>query len=127
MNFIEVKDMSKIYGSGDNEVRANDQINFKIKQGELTVIVGASGAGKSTLLNILGGMDTNTHGDILVSGKNISKYNDRERTTYRRTGLGFVFQFYNLVPNLTALENGELASEIVKNALNPADTLKKLD
>ncbi|MBT9672555.1 ATP-binding cassette domain-containing protein [Secundilactobacillus kimchicus] len=124
MGYIEVKHCSKIYGSGETEVRANDDINFDIKQGELTIIVGASGAGKSTLLNILGGMDTPTKGEIVVNGKNIAAYNNRQLTTYRRHSVGFVFQFYNLVPNLTALENVELASQIAPTALDAQKTLQ---
>ncbi|GHP14040.1 ABC transporter ATP-binding protein [Lentilactobacillus fungorum] len=124
MTYIKVRDSSKIYQTGDEEVRANDAISFEIKKGELTIIVGASGAGKSTLLNILGGMDKPTKGDVIINGKNIANYNTRKLTTYRRRSVGFVFQFYNLVPNLTALENVELASQIAPDALNPEEVLK---
>ncbi|MBW1606375.1 ABC transporter ATP-binding protein [Lactobacillus sp. Sy-1] len=121
--YIDVKHSYKIYGSGENETRANDDISFSLAKGELTIIVGASGAGKSTLLNILGGMDTNTKGDVIINGKNISKYDQRQLTTYRRHSIGFVFQFYNLIPNLTSLENVQLASEIAPDALDGEQVL----
>lgn len=124
MAYIDVKHVSKIYGSGEQEVRANDNINFEIKKGELTIIVGASGAGKSTLLNILGGMDTPTKGDVIVNGKDISNYSPKQLTTYRRLSVGFVFQFYNLIPNLTALENVELASQISPDSLDVPEVMK---
>lgn len=124
MAYIDVKHVSKIYGSGEQEVRANDNINFEIKKGELTIIVGASGAGKSTLLNILGGMDTPTKGDVIVNGKDISNYSSKQLTTYRRLSVGFVFQFYNLIPNLTALENVELASQISPDSLDVPEVMK---
>lgn len=123
MAYIDVKQVSKIYGSGEQEVRANDDINFEIKKGELTIIVGASGAGKSTLLNILGGMDTPTKGDVIVNGKDISNYSPKQLTTYRRLSVGFVFQFYNLIPNLTALENVELASQISPDSLDVREVM----
>ncbi len=126
MVMIKVQHSSKIYGSGETEVRANDDISFAIRSGELTVIVGASGAGKSTLLNIIGGMDTNTKGNIIIDGKDISQYSPKKLTTYRRNQIGFVFQFYNLVPNLTAIENVELASEIAPHALNPKDIMQEV-
>ncbi|MDD6300380.1 MAG: ABC transporter ATP-binding protein, partial [Ruminococcus sp.] len=113
----------KIYGSGEQEIRALDNITFDVEKGELCVIVGPSGAGKTTLLNILGGMDTATSGTVMLAGREISKLGDRELTDYRRTDVGFVFQFYNLVQNLTALENVELASEICKDSLDAAETL----
>lgn len=118
MAYIEVRNESKIYGSGEQEVRANDNVNFTISKGELTVIVGASGAGKSTLLNILGGMDSPTKGQVIINGKDIANYSSRKMTTFRRRSIGFVFQFYNLIPNLTALENVELASQISPEALD---------
>lgn len=118
MAYIEVRNESKIYGSGEQEVRANDNVNFTISKGELTVIVGASGAGKSTLLNILGGMDSPTKGQVIINGKDIANYSSRKMTTFRRRSIGFVFQFYNLIPNLTALENVELASQISPDALD---------
>ncbi|MGF2385175.1 ABC transporter ATP-binding protein [Lentilactobacillus otakiensis] len=124
MAYIDVKHVSKIYGSGEQEVRANDDINFEIKKGELTIIVGASGAGKSTLLNILGGMDTPTKGDVIINGQNISNYSPKQLTTYRRLSVGFVFQFYNLIPNLTALENVELASQISPDSLDVPEVMK---
>ena len=124
MAYIDVKHVSKISGSGDQEVRANDDINFEIKKGELTIIVGASGAGKSTLLNILGGMDTPTKGDVIVNDRNIATYSPKQLTTYRRLSVGFVFQFYNLIPNLTALENVELASQISPDSLDVPEVMK---
>lgn len=124
MAYIDVKHVSKIYGSGEQEVRANDDINFETKKGELTIIVGASGAGKSTLLNILGGMDTPTKGDVIINGKNIANDSPKQLTTYRRLSVGFVFQFYNLIPNLTALENVELASQISPDSLDVPEVMK---
>ncbi|MCB4939932.1 ABC transporter ATP-binding protein [Streptococcus mutans] len=123
-NLISLKDVYKIYNENkEDEVRANNKINFTIKKGELTIIVGNSGAGKSTLLNILGGMDQATRGQVQIGEKNLTDLSERELTTYRRLDVGFVFQFYNLVPNLTALENVELASEVVKDVLDPKDVL----
>lgn len=124
MSYIEVRNSSRTYKTGDQELYANDHISFDIQKGELTIIVGASGAGKSTLLDILGGMDKPTKGNIIINDKNISKYNNHQLTYYRRNSVGFVFQFYNLIPNLTALENVELASEIAPNSFNPAEILK---
>ncbi|MGM9888835.1 MAG: ABC transporter ATP-binding protein, partial [Limosilactobacillus sp.] len=109
---------------GDEKLYANKDISFSIEKGELVIILGASGAGKSTLLNILGGMDTNTSGEVIVAGHDIAEYDRRELTTYRRLSVGFVFQFYNLIPNLTAKENVELASEIVPQALDAVEALK---
>ena len=123
MAYIEFGNVCKIYGSGEQEIRALDNITFDVEKGELCVIVGPSGAGKTTLLNILGGMDTATSGTVMLAGREISKLGDRELTDYRRTDVGFVFQFYNLVQNLTALENVELASEICKDSLDAAETL----
>ena len=123
MAYIEFRNVCKIYGSGEQEIRALDNITFDVEKGELCVIVGPSGAGKTTLLNILGGMDTATSGTVMLAGRAISKLGDRELTDYRRTDVGFVFQFYNLVQNLTALENVELASEICKDSLDAAETL----
>ncbi len=122
MAYIEFRNVCKIYGSGEQEIRALDNITFDVEKGELCVIVGPSGAGKTTLLNILGGMDTATSGTVMLAGREISKLGDRELTDYRRTDVGFVFQFYNLVQNLTALENVELASEICKDSLDAAET-----
>ena len=123
MAYIEFKDVSKIYKSGEIEVKALDKVNFEIEQGELVCILGHSGAGKTTALNILGGMDKATSGKITVAKKDITKYNKKDLIKYRRTNLGFVFQFYNLIQNLTALENVELATEICKNSLSPKETL----
>ena len=123
MAYIEFRNVCKIYGSGEQEIRALDNITFDVEKGELCVIVGPSGAGKTTLLNILGGMDTATSGTVMLAGREISKLGDRELTDYRRTDVVFVFQFYNLVQNLTALENVELASEICKDSLDAAETL----
>lgn len=122
-NFITVKNETRQYGSGEQTVYANHEVSFTIKPGEITVILGASGAGKSTLLNILGGMDRPTSGQVVINGHNIAQYDDHQLTTYRRDQIGFVFQFYNLVPNLTALENVELASEIAPDALDPKQTM----
>lgn len=123
MSYIDVRHNFKRYQSGDTEILANNDVSFTIEQGELAIILGASGAGKSTILNILGGMDTNTSGNVIIDGKNIAKYDKRQLTSYRRTDIGFVFQFYNLIQNLTARENVELASEIVSDALDPVQTL----
>lgn len=122
--FVDVKHMYKRYKMGDSVIVANNDINFSFNKGELVVIVGPSGAGKSTLLNIIGGMDTADEGEIIIDGKDIQKYNEKELTTYRRYDIGFVFQFYNLVQNLTCLENVELASQIVKDAIDPMQVLK---
>lgn len=116
MAYIEVKHSYKRYQMGETEIIANNDINFDIEKGELVIILGSSGAGKSTVLNILGGMDTNDEGNVIIDGVDISNYNAKQLTTYRREDVGFVFQFYNLVSNLTAKENVELASEIVKDA-----------
>lgn len=102
MAYIELKNNTKIYQSGDTTIYANKDITFSINKGELVVILGSSGVGKSTLLNILGGMEPNTSGDVIVAGKNIASYNAKQLITYRRNYVGFVFQFYNLIPNLTA-------------------------
>lgn len=123
MSYIDVRHNYKRYQTGDTEILANNDVSFTVEKGELSIILGASGAGKSTILNILGGMDTNTSGDVIIDGKNIAKYNKRELTGYRRSDIGFVFQFYNLIQNLTARENVELASEIVPDALDPVETL----
>lgn len=120
-----MKNSYKIYNEGkQNEVVANKDVNFTIDKGELVIILGNSGAGKSTILNILGGMDTNSKGDVIIDGKNIANLNKKELTGYRRNDVGFVFQFYNLVANLTAKENVELASDIVKDALDSEKVLR---
>lgn len=123
MAYIKMEHCYKKYMVGEVEIIANNDINFEIEKGELVIILGSSGAGKSTVLNILGGMDTCDEGKVLIDGVDISKFNAKQLTEYRRNDVGFVFQFYNLVPNLTAKENVELASEIVKDALDPEKTL----
>ena len=124
MTYIEFKKVDKEYKTGEITIKALDNTNFEIEKGELVVIVGPSGAGKTTTLNILGGMDSITRGLVKIAGKNISNYNKKQLTEYRRNDIGFVFQFYNLVQNLTAIENVELATEISKNPLNPEEVLK---
>lgn len=126
MAYIEMKNSYKRYKSGQSEIIANNDISFEIEKGELAIILGSSGAGKSTVLNILGGMDTNDEGNVLIDGKDISTFNEKELTNYRRNDVGFVFQFYNLVPNLTAKENVELAAEIVKDALDATEVLQSV-
>ena len=122
--FIEFRDVRKVYKMGEVEIPALDGVSFQIKKGEFVVIAGASGAGKNTILNILGGMDTCTSGEILVDGEEVSKMDARQLTTYRRYDIGFVFQFYNLVQNLTARENVELAVQICKNPLDVDQTIE---
>lgn len=122
--FVKLKDITKVYHMGEVEIRAADNINFSIKKGEFVVIVGPSGAGKTTVLNILGGMDTATGGTLTVDGKDITAYDSRQLTGYRRDDIGFVFQFYNLIPNLTALENVELALQICKDPLDAKKVLE---
>ena len=126
MAFIEVRNVTKTYKTGEVEIKAVDEIGFGIDKGEFVVIVGPSGAGKTTILNILGGMDTATSGTIFVDNADITKYNESQLTAYRRDDVGFVFQFYNLVGNLTALENVELALQISKNPLEASDMLKEV-
>jgi putative ABC transport system ATP-binding protein len=121
--FVEFKNVKKIYKTGEVEIRALDDVNFQIEKGEFCVIVGPSGAGKTTILNILGGMDTLTEGKVYLDGQDISQLNKKQLTAYRRYDVGFVFQFYNLVQNLTALENVELATQICKNPLEPAKVM----
>lgn len=122
-DFIRLEEVRKIYQTGQVVTKAVDGINFTISEGEFVVIIGASGAGKTTILNILGGMDTVTSGSVFVDGNDIAKYSRRQLTQYRRNDIGFVFQFYNLVPNLTALENVELALQISKNPLDSEQIL----
>ena len=122
--FVSFQNVCKYYHMGEQHISAADHISFDIKKGEFCVIVGPSGAGKTTILNMLGGMDTCDEGSIMLDGKDISKYNNKQLTEYRRYDVGFVFQFYNLVQNLTALENVELASEICKEPLDPIETLE---
>lgn len=122
--FVQLENITKVYKMGEVEIRAVDGIDFAIKKGEFVVIVGPSGAGKTTVLNILGGMDTATTGRITVDGEDITRYNERQLTGYRRNDIGFVFQFYNLVPNLTAKENVELALQICKEPLDAQTVLE---
>lgn len=124
MGFVTIRNEYKRYQMGETTIVANDGINFEIEKGEFAIIVGPSGAGKSTVLNILGGMDTADEGEVLVDGKDIAKYSNKELTGYRRHDVGFVFQFYNLVPNLTAKENVELASQISPRALDAEQVLR---
>ena len=126
MSYIEFKNVNKNYKMGEITIKALDNTNFKIEKGELVVIVGPSGAGKTTTLNILGGMDTATSGDVLVDRKNITKLKPKELIKYRREDIGFVFQFYNLVPNLTAKENVELATQICKDSLDVDSVIEKV-
>ncbi|MGM9973759.1 MAG: ABC transporter ATP-binding protein [Clostridiaceae bacterium] len=121
--YIEMRDVKKIYKMGEVEIKAVDGVNFTIDKGEFVVVLGASGAGKSTVLNILGGMDSPTSGKIIVDGSEISSYKEKELTTYRRDDIGFVFQFYNLIQNLTAVENVELAVQICKDHLDPSEVM----
>lgn len=123
MSFIQFKDVTKEYDMGATKLLAVDRINFVIEEGEFVVILGPSGAGKSTLLNLLGGMDYATSGDIIINGKNIAQYKDDELTGYRATNVGFVFQFYNLIPTLTAVENVSLTKEVTKNSTDPVKVL----
>ncbi len=124
MAFVELKDVYKRYKMGEVTITASDGVSFTAEKGEFVIIVGASGAGKTTMLNMLGGMDTCDEGQIIVDGQDVAKLTSKELTTYRRYDIGFVFQFYNLVQNLTAKENVELASQISKNALDPEEVLK---
>lgn len=121
--YIEFNNVKKIYKMGEVEIEALSGVDFSINKGEFVIVAGASGAGKSTILNILGGMDQPTYGSVIVDGKDISKYSSKELTTYRRYDIGFVFQFYNLVQNLTAIENIELATQISKNPFDISETL----
>ena len=124
--FVTFENVSKIYKSGELQITALHDVSFTVDEGEFCVIVGASGAGKTTILNILGGMDTLTDGAVYLDGKRVSAYNDKRLTTYRRYDVGFVFQFYNLVHNLTALENVELAAQICKEPLDAATVLREV-
>ena len=126
MGFITFENVDREYHIGDNVIKAVDGINFKLEQGTFNVILGQSGAGKTTLLNLLGGMDSPTAGRIVVNGKEISSMSEHELTDYRRTQIGFVFQFYNLVPNLTALENVQLAEEICPDPLDAREMLQRV-
>lgn len=124
MAFVEFHDVKKVYQMGQVRIEALRDVNFEVEKGEFCVVVGASGAGKTTILNILGGMDTLSEGSVWLDGKEISSYNKRQLTEYRRFDIGFVFQFYNLVQNLTALENVELAAQICKDPLPAASVLE---
>ena len=123
MSYVEFSHVGKNYKMGELSIRALSDVSFSVEKGEVCVIVGASGAGKTTILNILGGMDTLTEGKVFLDGSEISAYNKKQLTTYRRYEIGFVFQFYNLVQNLTALENVELASQICKDSMDAAEVL----
>ena len=122
--FIQFKDVKKTYKVGDIEIHASNGVNFEVNKGEFVVIVGPSGAGKTTILNLLGGMDQPTSGSIMVDGQDVARYDEAKLTQYRRDDIGFVFQFYNLVPNLTALENVELALQICKDPLDAMAVLE---
>ncbi len=126
MSYITFKNVTKEYRSGENVVKAADNVSFGIEKGELCVVLGPSGAGKTTVLNLLGGMDRATSGTITVGGREITGLNEYELTGYRREDVGFVFQFYNLMPNLTALENVELAEQVCKNPLKPSEVLEQV-
>ena len=126
MSYIEIKNVNKIYRSGEVEIKALDNASFNIEKGELAVILGPSGAGKTTCLNILGGMDNVTSGEVIVDGVDIAKLENNDVIKYRRNDIGFVFQFYNLVQNLTALENVELAVQLCKDHLDPKEILTKV-
>ena len=126
MGYITFDHVSKHYNTGGTVVRALDDVSFDIEKGEFCVVLGPSGAGKTTLLNLLGGMDKATGGTIVVGGKQVTSLNGRQLTDYRRTDVGFVFQFYNLMPNLTALENVELARQVCKNALDPRVVMEQV-
>lgn len=123
-DYVRLREVKKIYKMGEVEIAAADGIDFSVGKGEFAVVVGASGAGKTTVLNILGGMDTATSGEVIVDGNDITTYNSKQLTAYRRDDIGFVFQFYNLVPNLTALENVELALQICKDPLDAMAVLE---
>jgi len=124
--YIEFSDVKKVYKMGEVDIKALDGVNFSIDKGEFVIVVGASGAGKSTILNILGGMDSPTSGSVYVDGNEVSSYNNKQLISYRRDDIGFVFQFYNLVQNLTAIENIELATQICKEPLSPSEIIESV-
>ena len=126
MSLIEFKEVSKIYKMGEVEIQALDKCSFNIEKGEFVVVLGASGAGKTTILNILGGMDSCSSGSVIIDNENIANYDDHKLCLYRRNDIGFVFQFYNLVQNLTSKENVELALQICKDPLNPINILSEV-
>ena len=126
MGYITFENVCKYYQSGDNVVKAVDNVNFSIEKGEFCVVLGPSGAGKTTILNLLGGMDKATSGKIMVDGEEVTAMNGRQLTEYRRHKVGFVFQFYNLMPNLTALENVELARQVCRDALDPRTVMEQV-
>lgn len=126
MSYIQVKNCFKRYQTGETEILANNDVNFEVEKGELVVILGSSGAGKSTMLNVLGGMDSPSSGEVIIDGNDIAKYNRKQLTTYRRNDVGFVFQFYNLVANLTAKENVQLSSDLVSDARDSIDVLTEV-
>lgn len=121
---VELKNVSKTYKIGDNDFKALDDVNLSINNGEMVVVLGPSGAGKSTLLNLIGGMDTPTSGNVIIDGENISKYNENELSKYRAENVGFIFQFYNILPTLTVLENVELIKDVTKNGVDSKEAIK---
>ncbi|MBR1803201.1 MAG: ABC transporter ATP-binding protein [Clostridia bacterium] len=123
-NIVELKKVSKVYQIGDNQFKALDDIDLCINQGEMVVILGPSGAGKSTLLNLIGGMDTPTYGEVIIDGENISKYNEDKLSDYRAENVGFIFQFYNILPSLTVKENVDIVKDIVKSPISTEEALK---
>ncbi len=126
MAFVEFHNVKKVYDMGEIKIQALHDVSFEIERGEICVIVGASGAGKTTLLNILGGMDALTEGSVILDGKDISHYNKRQLTAYRRQDVGFVFQFYNLIGNLTAVENVEIATQLCKDPMDPMEVIREV-
>ena len=121
---VELKNVSKTYKTGEKEFKALDSIDLSINKGELVVVLGPSGAGKSTLLNLIGGMDIPTKGDVIIDGEDISNYNEDQLSTYRAENIGFIFQFYNILPTLTVLENVDIVKEIVKNPIDSKEAIK---
>ena len=126
MAYIECRNVNKVYTMGETSIKALENASFKIEKGELVVILGESGSGKSTCLNILGGMDKATSGEVIIEGKNITRFNEKQLIIYRRNDIGFVFQFYNLVQNLTAIENIELGTQMCKDSIDAKEALRKV-